>query len=113
MLLRLSCCVLPNPQVALEQLDKKGVRPCTVHSGHLVVSYLIKKIYIFQTFLRFVFDRLLHCVESHHSKGINHGKDHPDVNHLDIGSCGQGVGHTNESGKTNTAWCFFLETLTK
>ena len=38
-------------------------------------------------------------------EGIEHGEDHPDVNHLDVGSRRQGLAHTNETVKGSFRFC--------
>ena len=36
-------------------------------------------------------------VEHNNTEGVEHGKDEPDVNHLDVGSHGQRLGDINET----------------
>ena len=31
----------------------------------------------------------LHCIESDHTEGLHHGEDHPDIDHLYVGSHGE------------------------
>ena len=46
-------------------------------------------------------ENILDSVESDHRKWIDHGEDHPDIDHLDVGSCGQGLGDSNETEQRN------------
>ena len=41
----------------------------------------------------YIFD----CVESDHRKGVTHGEEHPDVYHLDVGGCREGLGDSDEA----------------
>ena len=36
-------------------------------------------------------------VESDNTEGVEHGEDHPDVDHLDVGSHGQRLGDTDKA----------------
>ena len=46
-------------------------------------------------------DNILQSVESDHRKWIEHGEYHPDIDHFDVGSCGQRLGDSNKAEQIN------------
>ena len=58
--------------------------------------------------LYFVFpilQNLQHSVQGHNQEGVAHHEDHPDVNHLDIGSHWQRLDHSNETERNLKIRC--------
>ena len=49
------------------------------------------------TFVSFPVDDILESVESDNRKWVTHGEQHPDIDHLDVGSRGEGLGHSNKA----------------
>ena len=42
-------------------------------------------------------DYIFDSVESDQRKRMDHGEDHPDVNHLDVGGFGEGLGDSDKA----------------
>ena len=49
------------------------------------------------TFVSILTDDILQSVESDNRKWVNHGEQHPDIDHLDVGGCGEGLGHSDKA----------------
>ena len=49
------------------------------------------------TFVSLLVDDVLQRVESYYRKWVTHGEQHPDINHLDVSSRGEGLGDSNEA----------------
>ena len=51
----------------------------------------------FLTFGFLLVDDILESVKSDYNKWVTHGKQHPDIDHLDVGSRGEGMGDSDKA----------------
>ena len=49
------------------------------------------------TFVSLFADDILQSVKSDHRKWVTHGEQHPDIDHLDVGSRGEGMGDSDKA----------------
>ena len=63
------------------------------------------------TFVSLFADNVLQGVKKYYRKWVIHCEQHPDINHLDVGSCGEGLGDTDKAMNKKVYWVLEDKTI--